>query len=93
MITWCDLKTENADFVIHREMEYAASLNRKLTWKVYTHDRPADFRERLLSKGFSADEFEAVMVLDTEDVPPELLRPLSAEVDIRRIAGPPTSSR
>lgn len=68
---------------IEAQIAYFQPRNQRWEWKVYDLDTPADLRQRLLARGFEADEPEAVMVLDLQDVPPALLAPVTAV--IRRV--------
>lgn len=77
------LNQHNADRVIQEQIRYFRQLNQPFEWKVYDHDTPADLRERLLAHGFQPEEPEAVMALDLQQTPAELLAPVKA--DVRRI--------
>jgi hypothetical protein len=44
---------------------------RKLEWKYYSHDQPADLPQRLLAHGFTAGEPEALMLADLNHLPAE----------------------
>jgi len=70
--------------VIHREVEYLTPMEQPFTWKVYDHDLLPSLKDQLSSHGFTPDDDPAaVMVLDVNDAPTELLQPIRA--DIRRI--------
>ena len=84
LILYSDLNASSADRVIGEQVLHFADSD--LTWIVYGHDRPADLKERLLARGFEADEPEALLVLDLEQVPPALLEPV--QHDVRRIWQP-----
>jgi GNAT superfamily N-acetyltransferase len=92
VVVYSDLSEANADAVIEREVAYAQRRGLRLSWKMYTHDQPADLHERLVAHGFQAQDLEAVMALDLAAAPAELLAPLpeliSPGVEIRRITGP-----
>lgn len=54
-------------------------------WKVYGHDAPADLVERLIRRGFEAEESETVMVLELAQASAELLSATVAGCEIRRV--------
>lgn len=85
-VIYSRLTAENADQVIQREALYFKQMAHTVEWKLFSHDAPHDLGERLLARGFSAEEPESIMVLELAQAPPSLL----AEVpfDIRRIAEP-----
>lgn len=72
--------------VIQEQVIYFENLGHDFEWKVYAHDPPPDLPERLRSSGFEAEEQEAIMVLDLQDLPPMLASPLGHEV--RQITDP-----
>jgi GNAT superfamily N-acetyltransferase len=65
-ILYSRLAGADVEAVIAEEQAYFGPLG-QVEWKVYAHDRPADLRERLVARGFEAEEPEAVMVLELED--------------------------
>lgn len=77
------LTTDDADQVIQREALYFKQLAHTVEWKLFSHDAPHDLGERLLSKGFSAEEPESIMVLQLDQAPPSLLA--EAPFEIRRV--------
>lgn len=85
-IAYSDLSEANADAVIGREVRYFQDLGRAFEWPVYTHDRPPDLGQRLSAHGFQPDEREAVLVLDLQDAPQQLLQP--NHDDIRQVSEP-----
>lgn len=70
--------------VIAEEQAYFGPLG-LVEWKVYAHDQPADLRQRLVARGFEAEEPEAIMALDLEDTPHPGIVALPAGVTIRRL--------
>jgi len=86
MVIYSQLTAANAEAVIEGEIAYFESIGHNFEWKVYDHDSPPDLRQRLLARGFQADDPEAVLVLDLEQAPPALLEPVT--LDVRQITGP-----
>ena len=68
-IVYSALDEERADAEIEAQVAFFASLGVPFEWKVYSHDRPADLRERLAARGFAIEEPEALLVLDLENAP------------------------
>jgi len=85
-IMYSHLTSENADAVIREQIDYFTALGQDFEWKLYSHDTPADLKDRLASQGFEIEEDEAVMVLDLQNLPDILRQPTSH--DIRRITDP-----
>lgn len=85
-IMYSHLTTENADAVIREQIEYFNSIGQGFEWKLYSHDTPADLKDRLVAQGFEVEEDEAIMILDLKNMPEILRQPVSA--DIRRITNP-----
>lgn len=86
MILWSGLDEAGADAVIEREKAFFTALGGEVEWKLYSHDRPVDLRDRLASRGFAIGEDEALMAIDLEDWSPG---PESAPgIEIRRITAP-----
>ncbi|HWQ83532.1 MAG TPA: GNAT family N-acetyltransferase [Anaerolineales bacterium] len=82
---WLDETT--ADKVILNQIEYFLKFDQPFTWQMMEHDLPADLGERLIKHGFVGDDDpSAVMLLDLEHCPPELLQP--TRLDVRRITTP-----
>ncbi len=74
-IIFSDLSPTDLDDAIEAEIAYFSRLGHELEWKAYTHDRPADLRERLAAHGFAIADPEALMALDLEALPDKLRRP------------------
>ena len=68
-ISWSDLTVDTAKAAIQGQIDYYRALNVDFEWKYYHYDQPADLPERLLSHGFTADDPEALMVADINDLP------------------------
>ncbi len=85
MVLWSDLDDASADAAIEAELLYFQSLGQSFEWKVYSHDRPRDLRERLAAKGFSVGADESVMVLDLDEWKDSPR--VTAGIELRRITG------
>ncbi len=85
-VIYTQLDAQSADAAIRREIAHFDALGHTFEWKLYDHDQPADLARRLLDHGFTAEEREAVMVLELAEAPERLLAPLPAAV--RRITDP-----
>jgi hypothetical protein len=70
-ISWSDLTADTADGAIQNQIDTYQGLNLDFEWKVYSYDQPPDLPERLLAHGFTAEEPEALMVADIDDLPAE----------------------
>lgn len=82
-----NLDSENADQVIDEQIHYFQSIGHPFEWKVYSHDRPVDLRQRLVAHGLLIQEPEdAIMALDVNQAPRILLDPVRA--DVRRLTDP-----
>jgi len=69
-VSWSDLTAEIADPAIQSQIDYFKALNVDFEWKYYSHDQPSDLPQRLIAHGFKAQEPEALMVADINDLPP-----------------------
>ncbi len=85
-IVYTRMTEETADDVIDRQVQAMISTAKRWEWKVYGNDTPADLRERLLARGFEAEEPEALLALDLAEAPERLWAPVAANV--RRILQP-----
>lgn len=84
-ISYAWLEESAADKVIQKQVDYFLKYDQPFTWQFMDHDQPANLPERLLRHGFAGDDDpSAVMLLDLEACPPELLQPIQA--DIRQIS-------
>lgn len=79
-VLYSELDENTADAAIREQVDYFTQRQQGFEWKAYAHDRPADLVDRLVAHGFSADEPEAIMVLDVTAMPDVLLHPPAAEV-------------
>jgi GNAT superfamily N-acetyltransferase len=93
-VLWSDLDEASADEVIDAQIRRFARQGRPWEWKHYSHDRPADLAERLVSRGFEAGHPETLMVadlasLDVTSAPPPgvVLRQVSTEGDVALLVG------
>ncbi len=82
-VLYTRLDENNADAAIRAQIARFAELGREFEWKVYSHDTPADLKDRLLAHGFESEEPEALLALDLEHAPTYLWQPVTA--DVRRI--------
>jgi len=85
-VIYSQLDESNVDDVIREQISFFESIGQQFEWKVYDYDRPSDLKEKLESYGFIAEEAEAIMVLDLEEVPrllEQLIRP-----NVQRITDP-----
>jgi len=85
-VIYSQLDETNVDDVIREQISFFESIGQQFEWKVYDYDRPLDLKERLESYGFIAEEAEAIMVLDLEEVPRLLKQPILP--NLLRIADP-----
>jgi hypothetical protein len=75
-VAYSHLDEENADAVIRAQIDRFTVLGIDFEWKLYHHDTPPDLKERLRAVGFIIEEAESIMVLDLDQVPFELLKPV-----------------
>ncbi len=83
-ITYSFMSAETADEGVAAQIEFFERAGQNFEWKVYEHDEPRDLLTRLVARGFEAGAEEAVMALDLEATPAELLQPFAQ--DVRRVA-------
>lgn len=74
-VEWSDLTEATADAVITEQVAFFAERGRRIEWKYYAYDRPADLPDRLRAAGLVAGEEEALMLADVADVPADLEPP------------------
>jgi GNAT superfamily N-acetyltransferase len=79
-VLWHDLDPAGADAAIAAQVAYFAGLGLEFEWKVYDHDRPADFGDRLRAAGFTAGEPETLMIAPIAELPTEVVLPPGVEV-------------
>lgn len=82
-IIYTKLDEGNAERVIQEQIDFYNGLGFDFEWKYFSHDTPSDLKNRLARHGFEIDEDEAIMVLDIEDAPELLTRPVNH--DVRRV--------
>lgn len=85
-INYTCLDEDNVEETIRQQVAYFKRIGQELEWKVYDYDTPLDLKERLAAHGFQIGEREAILVLDMEEVPQTLLRPVTH--DVRRMVDP-----
>ena len=68
-VSWTDMNAADPDRVIDAQIAYFSPIVADFTWKVFTHDRPADLGARLEVKGFTPRESCGLLVMDLEDAP------------------------
>src|SRR5215207_732290 len=61
LVIYSALSAEDADAAIAAEVAHHRRLGVGFEWKVYSHDGPADLRERLARQGFEVGPTEAVL--------------------------------
>jgi len=86
LIIYSNLNSTNVEEVIQEQIAHFESMGRDFCWVVFQHDDPANLKDRLLANGFLNEEPEAIMILDIEDLPPVLVKPICH--DIQRISDP-----
>jgi len=85
-VIYTRLDESNVEEAIRSTLDFFRDKGGEFEWKVYDHDTPADLKERLLKRGFEAEELEAVLAFDMEEAPPAFWEPHQATV--RRITDP-----
>jgi GNAT superfamily N-acetyltransferase len=85
-IAFSGLSAADADEAILGEIAYFEGIGQGFEWKLYSHDRPDDLKARLMARGFTIGEDEAVMVLELAGRAEGLKE--GAGHDIRRIRDP-----
>jgi GNAT superfamily N-acetyltransferase len=68
---------------ISSTVDFFSDKGDEFEWKVYDHDTPNDLKERLLARGFEAEELEAVLAFDMQEAPHGFWEPFP--VTVRRI--------
>src|SRR4051812_22392354 len=79
-IVYSSVTSDSADAVIAEQMRHYRVLAAQFEWKVYSHDNPADLRDRLTSQGFTVGPKEAVVALDLREAPDWVNDPPACEV-------------
>lgn len=83
-VIYSSLSKENVEAAISEQIEYFNALGHGFEWKVFSHDTPADLKERLVARGFALDETEAILALDLQELPATLAG--LPRHDVRRVA-------
>ncbi len=85
-VFWCDLDESTADVAIAAAVEWFRPLGSEFEWKHYGYDEPADLPERLRAAGFEADEEEALVIGETDEIRARLApAPEPEGVTLRRL--------
>ena len=79
-VIYSELTEGTADSVIEEQVAHYRGMGVGFEWKVYSHDRPGDLRERLARRGFVEGPREAVLVLDLSESPEWVKERGAAEV-------------
>ena len=74
-VLWSKLDASNVEDTIHQEIAFFEALGRDFEWKLYDYDTPPDLRQRLIARGFEAEDAEAVMLLDLAEASEDLWKP------------------
>jgi len=83
-ILFSSLNEDNAATIIRQEIDYFEQLGSDFEWKLFTHDKPDNLKERLAEHGFQVGEVEAILVLPLEEASPSLFQ--TVKHDVRRAA-------
>src|SRR5258708_13942753 len=75
-----------AEAVIANEISYFATLRRSFEWKVYSHDEPPDLLTRLQNRGFNIGAAESLMILDLQELSPDLFAPNPEGITVTEVA-------
>lgn len=79
------LDAETAGAAIDRQAAYFDDLGRGFEWKHHDHDAPANLRELLLARGFTASEPETIMAVELPSGPPPFAAPPGYEARALKI--------
>src|SRR5260370_5296143 len=71
-IVYSHFSSPVAEAVIANEFSSFAALRRSFEWKVYSHDEPPDLLTRLQDRGFNIGAEESLMILDLQELSPNL---------------------
>jgi len=74
------LSVDDADAEIQRQMDRFQELGYTVEWKHFSYDTPPDLKERLRLHGFQEEPAEAVMVLEIQQAPANLLQPVTHDI-------------
>lgn len=82
-VIYTRLDEANVEEAISSTVDFFSDKGNEFEWKVYDHDTPNDLKERLLARGFEAEELEAVLAFDMQEAPHGFWEP--SPVTVRRI--------
>src|SRR5258708_12426181 len=85
-IVYSDFPRSVAEAVIANEISYFATLRRSFEWKVYSHDEPPDLLTRLQNRGFNIGAEESLMILDLQELLPDLFAPNPEGITVTAVA-------
>jgi hypothetical protein len=80
-IQYSALEGRDVNAVIRAQVAHYHALDAEVEWTVYSHDYPADLRQRLLLHGFQIGPRENVVVLDLREAPAWVREPLAERVE------------
>ncbi|UTR09847.1 GNAT family N-acetyltransferase [Evansella sp. LMS18] len=66
-IIYSSLPERQAQQIIQEEKRYFADRGMEFEWKVHSYDQPSNLKEILQREGFSIDEKEALMIIDSKE--------------------------
>ena len=75
-----------AEAVIANEISYFAALRSSFEWKVYSHDEPPDLLTRLQNCGFNIGAEESLMILDLQELLPDLFATSPEGITVTAVA-------
>ncbi len=79
-VSYTRLDEDNVEEQIAEQVAYFSAIRQDFEWKLYDYDAPPDLLKRLEQHGFIIGEQEAIMILEVEQAPVELLRTLPSSV-------------
>jgi ribosomal protein S18 acetylase RimI-like enzyme len=85
-VIYTRLDAASVDEAISATVDFFSDKGEAFEWKVYDHDTPHDLKDRLLGRGFEAEDLEAVLAFDMERAPRGFWEP--SAVTVRRITDP-----
>lgn len=86
LVIYSSLDINNANSLIQEQISLFEELGHDFEWKYYEHDSPPNLKARLAASGFEIGETESIVVLDLDEIPEALMRPVTH--DVRRITDP-----
>lgn len=79
-IEWSSLDADTADAVIAEQLAYFAANDRRIEWKYYSYDQPADLPDRLRAAGLVPGQEETLMLAAVADTPLDTPPPQGIEL-------------